>query len=243
MLEPLAAARAAADAAPCQPAGVKSAAAANVPPPLLQQQHAILTVQAMLAVAEAAADAFPSDGAQQVTDPVAEVSVAEIAAAAVRQVVPALMAYLQAAPAAIPRQPQPPHQACSHSVRNQPAAAAATAIWWQPPRQLGQRRAAPRRIVLSGSVSTSTKCQVPSRSNRTKQMHVYCCAVHSLLHLLLLSCQLQALLQTCHQLSMLHHSDCCPSAGSCELQRALTDWLAPAACSCRPQLRTGVSTM
>ena len=48
----------------------------------LLQRHAILTVQARQAAAEAAADAAPSDSAQQATDPVAEVFVAEIVAAA-----------------------------------------------------------------------------------------------------------------------------------------------------------------
>jgi hypothetical protein len=63
--------------APGQPADVTSAAAADVPPPLREQRHAILTVQAMLAAAEAAADAAPLDGVQRATDPVADLFAAE----------------------------------------------------------------------------------------------------------------------------------------------------------------------
>lgn len=112
-LEPLAAAQAAADAASDWLASVESAAAADVPPPLREQRHAILTVRAVLAAAAASLD-----GAQQAANPVADALAAEVAAAAVRQVVPALTAHLQAALAATPRH-QTPHQPYSHAARNQ----------------------------------------------------------------------------------------------------------------------------
>lgn len=108
VLEPLAAAQAAADAAAAVPArqavaGRNAAAAAqDLPPELHGQRHAMLTVRAALAAAEAAVGAAADD--QQ--DPAGHISdalAAAIAAAAVRQVVPALSAHLTAALAAIPR--------------------------------------------------------------------------------------------------------------------------------------------
>jgi hypothetical protein len=116
-LEPLAAAQAAADAAPGRIASDESATA-DVPPPLREQRRAILTVQAVLAAAEAATAAASSEGARPAADSVTDAFTAEIAAAAVRQVVPALTAHLQAALAAIPRQ-QPPHQAYCRSPHSQ----------------------------------------------------------------------------------------------------------------------------
>jgi hypothetical protein len=118
---------------------VKSAAAADVPPPLREQRHAILTVQAMLA-SEAAAGAAPSDRAQQATDPVAEVFVAEIAAEAMRQSGPSADGIPAACSGSKPKAAAAPSL---QSFSTQPAAAAAataTAFWWQPPQQLGQRQ-------------------------------------------------------------------------------------------------------
>ena len=254
MLEPLAAALAASDAAPGQLAGVESAAAADVPPPLLQMRHAILHSRAMLAAAEAAADATPSDGAQQATDPVADVFAAEITAAAVRPVVPALMAYLQPALAAIPRQPPPLHQAYSDSARNQqqqqqqqqqrqPSGGSLHGSWSSGGQHLDASSS--WGLQSRGTERRTSARQCTARCQRSKQMLSMCFAAQCI-HCLR-CCRRPA---SCRHVTSFqrfivpgHYSDCCPSAGSCELQRTPAGWPAAAAWSCRLRLRLGVSTI
>lgn len=106
---PLAAAQATADpAAPRQLANGSSdiAAAADLPPELRGQRHAVLTVRAVLAAA-AAADAVAG---QDTAGCIADALAAEAAAAAAWQAVPALTAHLRAALAALPRHSTPSRQ-------------------------------------------------------------------------------------------------------------------------------------
>ena len=135
-----------------------------------------------------------------------------------------MMAYLQPALAAIPGQPPPPHQACSHSTRNhqqqqqqqqqqrQPSDGSLHGSRGSGGQHLKASSLATLRFgdldpaILSGGGQHGN--DVPDAFaidlNQAYIQHMCCCAVLSLLQLMLLSCQLQALLQTCNQLSTLH---------------------------------------
>lgn len=162
-LHPLAAAQAAADAAsPPQPPQQRQPPAADtdLPPELRGQRHAALTVRGALQAAQAAAGAAvtaaadsTAEGAvqspateQQLVDAAAEAFCTEIAAAAVRQTVPALLAHLRTALAALPP-PAATHQQQQRQYQQQ----------WQYSGQCGQAGqfpgSPPYQRQLSGPVS------------------------------------------------------------------------------------------
>ncbi len=164
-LHPLAAAQAAADAAsPPQPPQQRQPPAgdADLPPELRGQRHAALTVRGALQAAQAAAGAAvpaaadsTAQGAvqspateQQLVDAAAEAVCTEIAAAAVRQTVPALLAHLRAVLAALPP-PAATHQQQQRQYQQQ----------WQYSGQCGQAgqfpASPPYQRQLSGPMSPS----------------------------------------------------------------------------------------
>jgi hypothetical protein len=160
VLEPLAAAQAAADAAPGQPAGLKSAAAADVPPPLLQQRHAIfqsrrcwwqprrpqtLSLQTVRSGRQPLWQTYLKRRSQQ--RPIAPGG-------------PSADCIPQAALAAIPRQPPPSQETYSQLARKQqqqqPSGSSLQGSW-------GSGRQRFDTPYVAAEVSTATKCQVPSR--------------------------------------------------------------------------------